>query len=71
MEDLAVQVGLVDRIHINDRDRPDTGNGEIDGDGRAETPCSCNEDMGFLQLFLPLVAKEQDLPLVPFAFPFG
>ena len=32
VEDLAVQVRLVDNIHVNDGDRPDPRNGKVEGD---------------------------------------
>ena len=54
VEDLALQVGDVDLVKVNDAQLPDTGGGQIDG-GRAAQPTGANEQH--------LAVEEFDLPL--------
>lgn len=70
VEDLAVQVALVDRVHINDGNRSHAGYGKVDGYGGAKATGTGNKYVGFFQLFLPFLAKQEDLPFIPFAFAF-
>ena len=56
VEDLALQVGGVDLVHVDDADRPDSGSGEVQRGGRAEPSGSEEQDLGGEQLGLALRA---------------
>ena len=40
MDDLPLEVGLVDDVRVDDAERADSGGGEIERRGRAETACA-------------------------------
>src|SRR5579884_1487577 len=66
VNDLALQVGEIDDIRINQAHRPHSGRGQIEGDRRAETPGADNQDFRLSDLFLPLAAdfRENDVTAV-------
>ncbi len=54
MEDLAVEVGEVNGIGIDESDFSDASGGEVDGGGGAETAGSDDEDGGVFEAELSL-----------------
>ena len=54
VEDLALQVRLVDDVHVDDADRADAGGGEVEGGRRAEAAGAEQQDLGLEQLELAL-----------------
>src|SRR5208337_3063233 len=68
MEDLPVEVGQFDYIHIDNRERADASYSKIDGDGRAKSAGPGYKDLRFFQFLLPFFPEEQDLALVPVEF---
>ncbi len=62
MEDLALEVRLVDDIHVDDPDRADTGGGEVESGGGTESACTQAQHLGVEQLqlsFLTDLGEEQ------------
>ncbi len=53
VEDLALQVGAVDHIEVDQPDRADAGEGKVEGDGRAEPACADDEHLRLDDLALP------------------
>ena len=53
VEDLALDVGEVDDVEVDDADPPHTGSSEIERQGRAEPAGADAEDLGALQALLP------------------
>ena len=53
VDDLALQVGLVDRVELDDAERADAGRGEVEQGGRAEPAGADHEHLGVLE---PLLA---------------
>ena len=56
MHDLALQIGQIDPVVVDDADRPDTGGGEIEQHRRAEPAGADDEHARLQQLFLSLFA---------------
>ena len=52
-EDLALEVGGVDGVGIDEADFSDSGGGEVEGGGGAESATADDEDGGLQQFFLP------------------
>ena len=57
MHDLALQIGQIDPVVIDDADRPDPGGGQIEEHRRAEPTGPDHQDARREQLFLPLLAN--------------
>src|SRR3712207_4406732 len=67
VDDLALQVGLVDDVELDDAERADAGRGQVHEHGRAETAGADGEHLGVLQPLLtvhPDVGDDQ-VPAVP------
>jgi hypothetical protein len=60
VDDLALQVGVVDDVGIDDPERADAGRGEIERRGRAEPTGADQEDARGEQLLLARVADLGD-----------
>ena len=56
VEDLALEVGVVDHVHVDDADRAHTGGGQVERGGRTETTGAEQQDLGAEQLLLALLA---------------
>ena len=54
VDDLALQVGLVDGVELDDAERADTGRGEVHQHRRAEAAGADGEHLGVLQPLLPV-----------------
>ena len=69
VEDLALQVGLVDDVHVDDAEGADAGGGQVEGGGRPEAARSEQQDLGLEQLGLPggVHLREQQVALVAVA----
>ena len=69
VEDLALQVRLVDDVHVDDAEGADAGGGEVEGGGRAEAAGAEQEDLGVeqLQLALDVDLRQQHVALVAVA----
>src|SRR3712207_9131892 len=48
VDDLALQVGLVDDVELDDAERADAGRGQVHEHGRAETAGADGEHLGVL-----------------------
>ena len=53
VDDLALQVGLVDDVEVDDAEGADTGGGEVEQRRRAEAAGTDDEHLGVLQPLLP------------------
>ena len=53
VDDLALQVGLVDHVEVDDAEGADPGRGQVEQRGRAEAPGADDQDLGVLQPLLP------------------
>ena len=53
VDDLALQVGLVDDVEVDDAERADPGRGEVHQRGRAEAAGADTEHLGVLEPLLP------------------
>ena len=53
VEDLALEVGAVDDVEVDETDRADAGEGEVEGDGGAEPAGADDEDLRLDDLALP------------------
>ena len=53
VDDLALQVGLVDDVEVDDAEGADAGGGEVEQRGRAEPAGADDEHLGVLQPLLP------------------
>jgi hypothetical protein len=60
VDDLALEVRLVDRVVVDDADRPDAGGSKVQAGGRAQSPGPDEEHAGIEQLLLPLLADLRD-----------
>ena len=69
VEDLALQVGVVDDVHVDDADRADAGRGEVEGGRRTEAAGAEQQHLRVEQLLLALLADlgEQEVALVAVA----
>ena len=56
MHDLALQIGEIDPVVVDDADRPDTGGGQVHQHRRAEAAGADHQYARGEQLFLPLLA---------------
>jgi len=53
VDDLALQVGVIDNVEIDDAERADTRSRKVKREGRTESACSYAEDFCRLKLLLP------------------
>ena len=53
VDDLALQVGLVDDVVVDDAERADAGGGEVEQRGAAESAGADHEHLGVLEALLP------------------
>ena len=53
MDDLALQVGLVDLVELDDAERADAGRGQVEQRRAAEAAGADHEHLGVLQPLLP------------------
>ena len=53
VDDLALQVGLVDLVELGDAEGADTGGGEVEQGGAAETTGADDQHLGVLEPLLP------------------
>ena len=69
VEDLALQVGGVDDVHVDDADRAHPGRGQVERGRRAEAARAEQEDLRLEQLWLARLADlgEQQVALVAVA----
>ena len=69
VEDLALQVGLVDHVHVDDADRAHAGRRQVEGGRGAEAARPEQQDPGVEQLELPLDVdlRQQQVALVAVA----
>ena len=69
VEDLALQVGGVDHVHVDDADGADTGRSQVQRGGRAEAAGAEQQHLGVEQLELALLPHlgEQQMALVAVA----
>ena len=69
VENLALQVGLVHHVHVDDAEGADSGGSQIQRGGRAKPACAKHEHLGVEQLELTSLAHlgQQQVPLVPIA----
>src|SRR5215831_8801695 len=58
MDDLALQIGLVDDVEVDDAQRADAGSSQVQQGGRAESPGANAEHLRVLQ---PLLARHPDV----------
>jgi len=67
VEDLALQVGIIDGIEIDDADFADAGGGEVHGDGRTEAAGADAQDAGGFDLLLAAQAHfgQDQVPRIP------
>ena len=67
MQQLALEVGRVDHIEVDDADLADAGRGEVHGRGRAEAAGAQEQDAGVEELALAGAADlgEDQVPGVP------
>nr|BFE76745.1 hypothetical protein GCM10020092_100460 [Actinoplanes digitatis] len=54
VDDLALEIGLVDGVEVDDAERSDAGRGQVEQGGRAETTRADGQDLGVLQPLLPV-----------------
>jgi hypothetical protein len=52
MENLALEIGIINRVEINDADLADARRGEVHGNGRAQPACANAQDAGGFDPFL-------------------
>ena len=69
VEDLALEVRLVDDVHVDDAERADAGGREVERGRRAEPAGAEQQHLGVEQLLLALVADlgQEQVALVPVA----
>ena len=69
VQDLALQVGLVDDVHVDDAERADAGGGQVEGGRRAQTAGAEQQDLRAEQLELAGLADlgQQQVALVAVA----
>ncbi len=69
MEDLALQVRLVDHVHVDDAERADARGGQVQRGRGAEAAGAEQQDLGAEQLVLALLADlgQQEVALVAVA----
>ena len=69
VQDLALQVRLVDHVHVDDADRADTGRSQVQRGRRSQTAGAEQQDTGAEQLLLALLAHlgQQQVTAVPVA----
>ena len=69
VEDLALQVGGVDDVHVDDAERADPGGGQVEGGGGAEPAGAEQQHLGVEQLLLAGLADlgQEQVALVPVA----
>src|SRR6202034_3551811 len=60
VDNLALQVGLVDHVEVDDAERAAPGRGQVQQGGRAEAAGSNDQDLGVLQPLLPGHADVRD-----------
>ncbi|GAD33648.1 acyl-CoA synthetase (AMP-forming)/AMP-acidligase II [Microbacterium sp. TS-1] len=60
MDDLALEVGVLDLVVVDDGDRPDSGSCEGEDHRRAEASCADDGDVGGRESPLPLVAEARE-----------
>jgi hypothetical protein len=60
VDDLALQVGLVDRVELDDAERADAGRGEVHENRRAEATGADSEHLCVLQPLLPVHPDVRD-----------
>ncbi len=53
VNDLALEIGKIDRVKIDDADFADAGGGQVHGDGRAQPARADADDAGGANLLLP------------------
>ena len=68
VEDLTVQVARLNDVAVDDPQMADAGGGQVEGDDRAQSPGSGNENTGRFEPFLPLFAERQHLAGVSLPF---
>ncbi len=56
VEDLALEVGVVDGVELDEAEGSDAGGGEVEGDGAAEAAGADDEDFGVEEFELPFEA---------------
>ena len=66
MDDLALEVGLVDDVRVDDAERADSGGGEVERRGRAEPARADEQDACVEEALLALLAdlRDQQVPAV-------
>ena len=69
VQDLALQVGLVDHVHVDDAERADAGRGQVERGRRAEAAGAEQQHLDVEQLQLALLAHlgQQQVALVAVA----
>ena len=60
VDDLALQVGLVDHVELDDADGADAGGGEVQQRRRAQPARADDQHLGVLQPLLPVHAQVGD-----------
>ena len=67
VENLALEVGRIDDVHVDDADRPDAGGGEVQGGGGAEAAGAEQQHLGVeqLQLTFDVDLGQEEVALVP------
>ena len=60
VDDLALQVGLVDDVEVDDAERADAGRGQVHQGRRAQPPAPTQSTLAFLSRFCPVIADVRD-----------
>ena len=73
VEDLALEVGLVDHVHVDDAERADASGSQVQGSRRAEAAGAEQQDLGVEQLLLAGLADlgQEQVALVAVALIAG
>ncbi len=73
VEDLALQVGLVDDVHVDDAERAHAGGGQVEGGRRPQAPGTEEQHLGVEQLELARLAHlgQEQVALVAVALGRG
>lgn len=70
VEDLALEVGGIDGVVVDEADRADAGGGEVHGGGRAEGAGTDEEDGGVFQALLAFLSDVRDEDVAGIALEF-
>ncbi len=66
VQDLPLEIGEIDHVAVDEPDRADARRGQVEGRGRTQSAGADDQDLGLVQLLLPLAAdiRQNDVPAV-------